>query len=54
MDKQKGPITRRDFMQTTGAGVLAAGLGGSLAFPERTAMQSDKKAVTSWKKPIQA
>lgn len=46
MAKKKGTITRRDFIKTTGAGALAAGVGPFFNFPERTAsMKSENKPV---------
>jgi multiple sugar transport system substrate-binding protein len=49
MAKKKDGITRRDFLKVTGAGVVAAGVGGPyFLFPERAAAQQKTLKILQW------
>ncbi len=47
--KKKDGLTRRDFLKVTGAGVVAAGVGGPyFLFPERSAAQQKTLRILQW------
>ncbi len=46
--KPGGRISRRDFIKTTGAGALAAGLGPYFLFPERAQAQQKTLKIIQW------
>src|SRR5258708_10112516 len=46
--KNRGGISRRDFVKATGAGALAAGLGPAFLFPERAQAQQKTLKILQW------
>jgi multiple sugar transport system substrate-binding protein len=48
MKKNKRGLTRRDFVKTTGAGALAAGVGANFLFPARAAAQQKTLKIIQW------
>ncbi len=45
---REGLISRRDFVKTTGAGALAAGLGANIIIPGRANAQRKKLRILQW------
>src|SRR5207245_327121 len=46
--KNRGGISRRDFVKVTGAGALAAGLGPAFLFPEWAQAQQKTLKILQW------
>ena len=44
----KGAITRRDFIKTAGAGVLAAGLGPTILVPRQASAAGKELKILQW------